>query len=81
MPWYRGVKCKTCKRKLALKTITGPEEGPLDPGGSSEWIGAATKCPHCGQEYVYRRDDLMVFAIPDSAPGGAGEPAPPKKPN
>jgi hypothetical protein len=61
MPWYRGVECKTCKQKLALKRASGPEEGPLDPRESPGWVGVEITCPECRANHFYGRADFMVF--------------------
>jgi len=81
MAWYRGVDCKTCKCKVALKGLTGPEEGPFDPCGPTEWIGAGIICRHCGQENYYSRADFIVFETLEPMPGDPSEVRPERKPN
>jgi hypothetical protein len=76
MPWYRGVECKSCKAKIALKKLSGPEEGPLDPRGSPGWVGAGIDCPTCKGSGFYGRPDFIVFEtfepIPGEPKGGLG---------
>lgn len=81
MPWYRGVDCKSCKQKIALKRLSGPEEGPLDSRGSRGWMGAGITCPHCGRDGFYVRADFMVFQTLEPIPGDISEGTPPSKPN
>jgi hypothetical protein len=81
MPWYRGVKCKSCKDRISLKRFTGPEEGPFDNDGPPEWIGGAINCQRCGQENPYGGADLIVFNIPDLIPGDTSEGTRQRKPN
>ena len=46
MPWYRGVECKSCKGKIAVKELSSLEEGPIDPRGSPGWVGGGTRMPY-----------------------------------
>ena len=73
MPWYRGVECKSCKAKISLKRLSGPEEGPLDPRGSPGWLGEGIDCPTCGASALYTRPDFLVFesAEPELTPNSA----------
>ena len=77
MPWYRGVECKTCKQKLALNRLSGPEEGPLDPGR----VGAEITCPECRAKDFYGREDFMVFKTLDPITVGPSQEPPEGKPN
>jgi DNA-directed RNA polymerase subunit RPC12/RpoP len=81
MAWYRGVDCKNCNGTIALKKLSGPEEGPLDHSGSTGWAGARIACPHCGQEKWYVREDFKVFETMDPIAGDPSEKAPNTKPN
>ena len=72
MPWYRGVDCKACKEKIALKRLTGPEEGPLGARG----IGAEFGCPHCGRANFYVNEDFIVFQTFEPLPGDPMPPIP-----
>ena len=63
MPWYRGVTCKNCDSKIALKRLSGPEEGPLDSRGSSSWRGAGVQCKKCGVTKFYTAPDFLVFEV------------------
>jgi hypothetical protein len=81
MPWYRGVECKNCKQKIALKILSGPGEGPLDPRGSPGWIGAGILCQRCGSDNFYVRADFMVFETQEPISGDTREVTPEKKPN
>jgi hypothetical protein len=80
MPWYRGVDCKNegCKKRIALKRLSSPEEGALDARGSPGWMGAGVSCPHCGTSDFYKREDFMVFETLVAIPG---EKKPETKPN
>ena len=81
MPWYRGVECKTCKQKLALKKLSGPEEGPLDPRGSPSWVGSEFTCPECRAKDFYGRTDFMVFNTSDPITVGPSQVTAENKPN
>jgi hypothetical protein len=81
MPWYRGVECKTCKQKLALARLSGPEEGPLEPLGSSHLVGAEITCPECRAKDFYRRTDFMTFKTLDPITVGPSQVTPESKPN
>ena len=72
MPWYRGVDYKACKEKIALKRLTGPEEGPLGARG----IGAEFGCPHCGRANFYVNEDFIVFQTFEPLPGDPMPPIP-----
>jgi hypothetical protein len=81
MPWYRGVECKTCKQKLALKRISGPEEGLLDLGGSPGWVGSEVACPECRAKDFYVRADFIVFKTLDPITVGPSQVTSENKPN
>jgi hypothetical protein len=81
VPWYRGVECKTCKQELALKRLSGPEEGPLDPGESPGWVGAKITCPECRASDFYGRTDFMVFKTLDPITVGPSQEPPEGKPS
>jgi hypothetical protein len=80
MPWYRGVECKTCKQKLALKNISGPEAGTVDPSVSPCWAGKSLTCPECRTNDFYARADFIVFKTLDPITVGPGQITPEKKP-
>jgi hypothetical protein len=65
MPWYRGVECKGCKQKLALQSVSGPDDAALDPPGSQGWAQAELTCPECRTHAVYERADSTVFRTLD----------------
>jgi len=58
MPWYRGVECKTCKEKLALKSLADPKKGPFDSPGL---VIASITCPECRANNLYENPDFIVF--------------------
>ena len=80
MPWYRGVECKTCKQKLALKRVSGPEEGPLDPSGH-RGEGTEITCPECRANHFYGSADFTVFKTLDPFTVGPSQGTSEKKPN
>lgn len=77
MPSYRGVQCKNCKTKIALRRLSSPDEGPLDPRGSPGWLGRVIACRTCGASNFYSRPDFMVFETLEPIAGVPED----KKPN
>jgi hypothetical protein len=81
MPWYRGVECKTCKQKLALRRLSGPEEGPLDPRGSPGPVALDLTCPECRAKDFYGSTDFMAFKTLDPITVGPSRIMPKNNPN
>ena len=63
MYWYRGIRCKSCKKSIALKSLAHKDEEP--PGDMSRLISFGVDCPHCLKEFFYEPKDLIVFGTLD----------------
>ena len=57
--WYRGIRCGTCKKMIALNELAESDEEPQ--ADVARLISFSVVCPHCSQDLTYGGHDLVVF--------------------
>ena len=63
MYWYRGVRCKLCKKMIALKDLEDRfEQFEADV---RRITGFTVVCPHCSKESLYAHEHLETFPTED----------------